>query len=354
MAFKIPTFAQVKKNIVQEIQSLTGLTIHDDHDAAIRADGTSSAVDGLYSHQSYIQKQLFIATADEPFLHIHAAELGLPRLGGTLASGTLTALSNVNLTLVAGTKLTDGKSHYWLVTADTLVNADVPTLVNIIAERVGVAWNFERSSYDHTLYFVNPKAGLTGVAKNVSVSGGSDQEELEAWRARLLERKQLGLSRDREADLIGFMKGIAGVKHIFVYPKRRGLGSMDVAITAVGSPPTLPSPALIATAQTALDEYAGFWADCRVYSPTEQLFNVKAVITGSGVNLTEVRQVIRDYFTALAPAAPYQHAILSALIVDLANVSDIALTPAANVTPTVTWEHTKWLRLGTLEVSNPS
>lgn len=349
MAFKIPTFAQVKKNIVQEIQSLTGLTIHDDHDAAIRADGTSSAVDGLYSHQSYIQKQLFIATADEPFLYIHAAELGLPRLGGTLASGTVTALSNVEITLTAGNKLTDGKSHYWLVVTDTTINANTPTIVNVAAEKIGMSWNANGS-----LFWLNPKAGLSGTVTSVSIGGGSDQEELEVWRARLLERKQLGLSRDREADLIGFMKGIAGVKHIFVYPKRRGLGSMDVAITAVGSPPTLPSPALIATAQTALDEYAGFWADCRVYSPTEQLVNVKAVITGSGVNLTEVRQVIRDYFTALAPAAPYQHAILSALIVDLANVSDIALTPAANVTPTVTWEHTKWLRLGTLEVSNPS
>ncbi|WP_111861393.1 baseplate J/gp47 family protein, partial [Acinetobacter sp. CFCC 10889] len=321
----------------------------DDHDAAIRADGTASAVDGLYSHQSYIQKQLFIATADEQFLYIHAAELGLPRLGGTLALGTVTALSNVEITLTAGTKLTDGKSHYWMVVADTTINANSPTSVNVVAEQIGVSWNTIGS-----LYWLNPKAGLSGTVTEVSIGGGSDQEELEAWRARLLERKQLGLSRDREADLIGFMKGVAGVKHVYVYPKRRGLGSLDVAITAVGNPPTLPSSTLIATAQTALDEYAGFWADCRVYSPTEQLINIKAIITGSGINLTEVRQVIRDYFAELAPAAPYQHAILSARIVDLANVSDVTLTPATNVVPTVTWEHTKWLRLGTLDVSNLS
>ena len=349
MAFKIPTFAQVKKTIVQEIQSLTGLTIHGDHDAAIRADGTASVVDGLYSHQSYIQKQLFIATADEPFLYIHAAELGLPRLSGTLASGTVTALSNVEITLTAGSKLTDGKSHYWLVTADTTVSANTQTIVNIVAEQIGASWNT-----NGLLYWLNTKAGLSGTVIEVFVGGGSDQEELEAWRARLLERKQLGLSRDREADLISFMKGVAGVKHVHVYPKRRGLGSLDVAITAVGNPPTLPTSVLIATAQTALDEYAGFWADCRVYSPTEQLVNVEAVITGSGVNLTAVRQVIRDYFAELAPAAHYQHAILSSRIVDLANVSDVALTPSVNVTPTVTWEYTKWLRLGTLNVSNPS
>ena len=349
MAFKIPSFAQIKTTIVQEIQGLTGLTIHDDHDAAIRADGTSSAIDGLYSHQSYIQKQLFIATADEPFLYIHAAELGLPRLGGTLASGTVTAISNTEITLTAGSKLTDGKSHYWLVATDTTINVNTPTLVNVVAEKIGVSWNVSGS-----LYWLNPKAGLSGTVTHVSIGAGSDQEELETWRTRLLERKQLGLSRDREADLIAFMKGIAGVEHVYVYPKRRGLGSLDVAITAVGHPPTLPSPALLASVQIALDEYAGFWADCRAYSPTEQLINVNAIVMGTGVNLTEINQVIRDYFAELSPATPYQPAILSARLVDLANVSDVALTPAANIVPIVTWEHTHWLRLGHLTVSNPS
>ena len=348
MAFKIPTFAQVKKTIVQEIQSLTGLTIYDDHDAAIRADGTASVVDGLYSHQSYIQKQLFIASADEPFLYVHAAELGLPRLGGTLASGTVTALSNVKLTLTAGSKLTDGKSHYWLVVTDIVVNANTPTIVNVIAEQNGVSWNT-----DGSLYWLNPKAGLNGTVTEVSIGGGSDQEELEAWRARLLARKQLGLSRDREADLISFMKGVAGVKHVYVYPKRRGLGSLDVAITAVGNPPTLPSASLIANAQTALDEYAGFWADCRVYAPTIQSVNMTAVVSGIDVNLNEVRQVIRDYFAELGPAATYQPAILTSRIVDLVNVTDVALTPSVNIVPVVTWEYTRWLRLGSLTVSNP-
>jgi hypothetical protein len=34
--------------------------INDDSDAAIRADGTASVVEGLYHHQIYIQKQMFV------------------------------------------------------------------------------------------------------------------------------------------------------------------------------------------------------------------------------------------------------------------------------------------------------
>jgi hypothetical protein len=70
MAYPVKTFAQIRNLITQEIRNLTGLTISDDSDAGIRADGTASIVEGLYHHQVYIQKQLFISTADEPFLYI--------------------------------------------------------------------------------------------------------------------------------------------------------------------------------------------------------------------------------------------------------------------------------------------
>lgn len=346
MAFKIPTYAQIRNTIVQEIQSQTGITIYDDGDAAIRADGTASVVDGLYSHQTYIQKQLFIATADEPFLYIHATELGLPRLGGTYASGTILANSNAKLTIAAGSKITDGKSHYWLVISDSIIEANTPTLIDVIAEQKGTSWNASG-----LLYWLNPKAGLNGAITDTSIGGGSDQEELETWRARLLERKQLGISRDRKADLIGDLKNIAGVEDVYVYAKRRGLGSLDVAITAVGNPPTLPSNTLIAEAQAVLDTYTGFWADSRVYSPTEQLVPVSAKITGHA-DLNTVQQVIKDYFAEIPPVAPYQVAILSSRILSIAGVSDVTISPSANIIPTVDPFNTFWLRLGTLTVSS--
>ena len=346
MAYSIKTFYEIHELIVQEIRNSTGLTIPFDSDASIRADGTASVVEGLYHHQAYIQKQLFIATADEPYLYIHAEELGLPRLGGTQASGTVTAISNVDLTIVAGSKVTDGKGHYWSVVTDVVLTANVPATINVVADQVGASWNTSSS-----LIWISPAAGLNGTVTDVSIGSGSDQEELEDWRARLLERKQLGLSRDRQADLVNFMKAVTGVQDVYVYPKRRGLGSVDVAITAVGNPPTLPSQALIDTAQTVLDEWAGFWADCRVYSPTEQLVPVSAVVSGANADLVQVEQVIKDYFAELAPAESYQASVLVARIIALPNVTDVTLTPSTNIVPTVDWMHTYWLRLGTLSVS---
>jgi len=164
-------------------------------------------------------------------------------------------------------------------------------------------------------------------------------------------RKRLGTSRDRAKDLEIDIREVPGVQHVYVYAKRRGIGSLDVAITAAATPPSLPSPELITAAQAVLDATAGFWADCRVYTPTEQLINMNATVTGVGVDLDVVQQVIRDYFAELAPAQSYQEAVLTARIMNIANVTDVDLTPAQNIVPEVTWMHTPWLRLGTLTVS---
>lgn len=343
--FLMPTFQKIHQVIVQEIRNQTGLSITPDSDASIRADGTTAAVEGLYQHQNYIQRQLFIQTADEPYLYIHAEELGLSRIGGTIASGTVSAISNITTTILAGTKVTDGKGHYWSVVNDTELVANTKTTIDVIADQKGASWNFSG-----TLLWVSPPAGVSGTATEVNIGGGLDVEELEAWRLRLLERKQLGISRDRKADLISDLKSISGVADIYPYPKRRGLGSLDVAITAVGTPPTLPSANLLAEAQIVLNAYVGFWADSKAYAPTEQLVPVSAVVSGD-VDLNTVRQVIRDYFADIAPVEPYQHAILSARIISVAGVTDVVLSPSSNIVPTVDPFATHWLRLGTLTVS---
>ena len=346
--YQIPTFLKLYQTTVQEIRNQTGLTVTTDADASIRADGSASIVEGLYHHQAYIQRQLFVQTADEPYLYIHAEELKVPRLGGTRASGTVKAKSNVQVTIEAGTKLTDGKGYFWNVVATIVVQPNITTEVSVTADQLGASWNFTGSS----LIWVSPIAGLSGTAEVVSIAGGSDQEELEAWRTRMLEAKQLGQARDREADLERVMKSVAGVGKVYIYKKRRGLGSMDVAITAVGNPPTLPTQALIDAAQVVLDDEAGFWADCRVYSPTEQLLPISAQVSGSGVILSDVEKTIRNYIAELEPAEEYQANVLVSRIMALSNVTDLVLSPSMNIKPVVDWMHTRWLRAGSVSVSS--
>lgn len=348
MAYPIKTFDQLRSDIIQEIQNLTGLTLDDEDDAAIRADGEAAVVEGLYHHQSYIQKQLFVATADEPFLYIHAKRLECPRNGGSKASGRVKATSNTAVTIPAGTKVTDGKGHYWLTIYKETLTANKPKEIQVIAEFEGVSWNFDGEQ----LLWVSPLPGVAAQVDVIEISAGVDVEDVEAWRQRMMDKEALGLIRDREADLRRIVKDVPGVADVFIFPKRRGLGSLDVAITAAGNPPNSPSTALLALVQTVLDEYAGFWGDVRAYPPTKEYLNITAVFTGS-VSETEVEKVIRDYVGLLKPGETYVASTLVSRIKDLQGLTDIQLTPGVNQTPTLSVFTTGWLRIGLLTV-NPS
>ncbi|PAL85959.1 baseplate J/gp47 family protein, partial [Acinetobacter baumannii] len=156
--------------------------------------------------------------------------------------------------------------------------------------------------------------------------------------------------RDREADLRRIVKDVPGVADVFIFPKRRGLGSLDVAITAAGNPPNSPSSALLALVQTALEEYSGFWGDVRAYAPTKEYLNITALVTGS-VSQTDVEKVIRDYVGLLKPGETFVASTLVSQIRALPGVTDVQLTPATNQAPTLNVFVTGWLRIGTLTVT---
>lgn len=125
--YQTPTFNQIRAAIIGEYINQTGLAIPDDSDASIRADGTAAVVEGLYAHQNYVVRQLFVQTADEPYLYIHADQIGLPRLGGSFATGQVTAIATVTGTEIPiGTRLTDGKGYYWYTTNSAITTAGKP------------------------------------------------------------------------------------------------------------------------------------------------------------------------------------------------------------------------------------
>lgn len=346
--YSIPTFNQIRASIINEYLNQTGLTILDDSDAAIRADGTAAVVEGLYSHQSYIVRQLFVQTADEPFLYIHADQLGLSRLGGSVATGQILATgTTTGVSIPSGTRLTDGQGYYWFTTSDAIMTAGKTISINIQADNVGASYNREGS-----LLWVTAIAGVMSSVTIDTLSGGSDGEDLERWRNRLWEKKKLGKSLSRYEDLRQAVLAVAGVADAYIYPRRRGVGSVDVAVTAEGANgATLPSNDLLSQAQAALEDAAVFFEDVRAFKPTIISLDVTAKITGVGISTGEIYNIIENYLTALAPAESYRKSVLSALILGVTGVTDVVLSPNNNVDPTISMEQVGWIRAGTIKVS---
>ncbi|WP_131669844.1 baseplate J/gp47 family protein [Psychrobacter pygoscelis] len=346
--YKTPKYSDIKATIMQEYVNHTGLLPKRDSDAAIRAAGTAAVAEGLYSHQQYILKQLFVQTADEAYLSIHADELTLPRLGGSTATGQVWAAGTTDgVNLPSGSKLTDGYGHYWQTTAAATLSATKAVLVPVQADKVGAAYNVSG-----TLRWVSPVAGLQSVAQVEVISGGSDGESLERWRGRLWNKKKLGKNLSRKEDLRQAVLGVPGVADAYVYPLRRGAGSVDVAITAQGADgATLPSDSLLSQAEQALKNAAAFWEDVRTFKPTVMLLDVTANVNGVNINSGEINAIIRDYLTALAPAESFKESVLSSLIMAIPGMIDVQLTPNQNVNPTVSMEQVGWIRSGDITVA---
>lgn len=346
--YQTPKFSDIKAVIMQEYVNQMGLLPQRDSDADVRASGTAAVAEGLYSHQAHILKQLFVQTADEPYLYIHSEELGLPRLGGSIATGQVWATGTTDgVVLPIGSKLTDGFGHYWQTTSNATLSAAKAVLVPVQASNNGAAFNITG-----TLRWVSPVTGLQSIAQVDVISGGSDGESLERWRGRLWNKKKLGKSLSRAEDLRQAVLGVAGVANAYVYPLRRGAGSVDVAITAQGANgATLPSDSLLAQSEQVLKDTAAFWEDVRTFKPTIVALDVTAKVTGVNINTGEISAIINDYLNAMIPAESFKAAVLYSLIMAVPGMIDVQLTPNVNVNPTVSMEQVGWIRPANVTVT---
>ncbi|WP_199508629.1 MULTISPECIES: baseplate J/gp47 family protein [unclassified Psychrobacter] len=346
--YQTPAYSDIKAIIMQEYVNQTGILPPRDSDADVRASGTAAVAEGLYSHQEYILKQLFVQTADEPYLYIHSEELGLPRLDGSTATGQVLASGTTDgIVLPIGSKLTDGYGRYWQTTSSATLSAVQPVSVSVQATQTGAAYNATG-----TLLWVSPVSGLQSVAQVDVISGGSDGESLERWRGRLWNKKKLGKSLSRTEDLRQAVLSVAGVANAYVYPLRRGAGSIDVAITAQGANgATLPSDSLLAQSEQVLKDSTAFWEDVRTFKPTIVPMDVTAKLTGVNVNTGEISAIINDYLNALTPAESYKAAVLYSLIMAVPNMIDVQLTPNVNVNPTISMEQVGWIRPANITVT---
>jgi uncharacterized phage protein gp47/JayE len=351
MAYPIPSFEEIENTILNEIRGETGLTLEPDSDAAVRAAGTAAACEGLFDHQIYIGRQLFILTADEAGLVLHGQRLNLPRLGGSIATGQVTTLGATDgVSLPLGARVTDGNGNYWSTTLAGTLLAGQNVTVPIAADAVGATWN---KPVGTVLTWVSPVSGQQAQANVVELSGGSDGEALESWRVRLLEAERLGASQGRDADFVLAAKSVAGVRDAYPYRMRRGIGSMDVAVTAFGSGTSadLPSPALLALVQVAIQAVAVGNEDVRAFAPNATPINVTAILTGTGIDIAAAELVINNYLDGLQPAEPFIVIDLGVLLRAQTGVTDVALTPSANMIPVVNTFHLDWFRAGTVQVN---
>ncbi|MEX3688849.1 baseplate J/gp47 family protein [Paraburkholderia sp. BR14263] len=352
MSFTVKTFDEIQAGILRDISDdLPEADTGADSDFAIRANATSSAIEGLYEHQQWIAKQIFPDTCDPDTLLLHARVRGLSKKSAVPASGSIqltgTPGAPVNGTVVAQTLA----AQQYLTTATGDIGPDGTLTLAAQAVMAGSAGNAAAGT---TLTLLSAPNGVNSAASIVRMVGGTDNETDGELLARLLEVIRRPPAGGNKWDFRRWAMNVDGVTAAYVYPLRRGLGTCDVVITSSGG---LPSAATIAAVQAAIDSQRPVTAkNCLALAPTIVAVDHDvriAFYSGTLDILTQrVQTAISGYFAALPPGAAYVKSRIEGVVTDTDGVTDrLVVTPATNLTPVVDATVVQWCQLGKLSVA---
>lgn len=201
----------------------------------------AGAVWSLYGFASWMLKQLDPLTANEKWLQIWGDRLGVPRIHAVSARGTVTFAGAEYIP--SGTLLQKAKNQYVV-----LQDGFPGEALLVEAVEPGYEANIPTAA---TLTLVSPIAGVELTVTSSPITGGADEEALQAWSQRINEhlkkRQQIGDADDyagwaREAH--------TAIRDAWVIGNTPSLG--DICIYCLLDP-QVDSETVLAEAKTRLD-----------------------------------------------------------------------------------------------------
>ena len=345
--FETPTFEQIRERILRDTKSLwPDADISPDSDHYVHASRLASCAEGQYAHQSWIVRQIFPDTADREYLERHASMRGLRRRNPTTASGTLTVSGIAQSMLSDGLQVRIGQRFY-RTTARAVIGSGGTAEIPAIADEPGAAANVR----DGEAQLMAAPAGVATECR-LTVQGGTDRESDASLLARLLEIIRRPPAGGNRYDYKNWALSVDGVTSAYVYPLRRGLGTVDVAITSANQ---LPSVETLAAVQNYIDAVRPVTAkNVRVLAPEITRVDVRVQIKLSGADWAAAQRAVAAavtaYFDALIPADGVVVSQLEAVISNVAGVVDrVLLAPRENLHAD-TVSKIEWFKLGSLNM----
>lgn len=352
MPFPVPTVAESTARQLRDIRNaLAGEDIDTttDSDYGVRANAVSGVADGLYAYQGWIIRQIFPDTAEPEFLELHCRTRNIFRKKATASSGSA---------IVTGTPATDlpvdslirGQFGSVATTEAVVVGDDGTATVAVKSTTTGAYTN---TTSEFSAQLVSPPAGINSTVTVGILTGGTDAEKNDSLLARYLDILRRPPAGGNKYDYKRWALEVDGVTSAYVEPLRRGLGTVDVAITSDND---LPPQDLIDAVQAHIEDLRPVTAkDTLVLAPTKKAVDFVVQVTTDGATLAQVTPLIQatitDFMNRLEPGQPL---IISQLETQISLITGVAdrkiVTPAANVPAVIdetTWE---WLRPGTIDV----
>lgn len=350
--FIVPTLEEIRASILRDYQSYyPNADTSEDSDAYARASSLAVCAEGIYAHQKWLIKQFFPDTADTEFLEKHAGLRGLRRRNATYAAGKGATISgNPDAVIAVGLQIKTEDGRFYETTESAVISSGGTAVVAVRSLATGAVQNIKTATKGS--FMAAPVGVSTDVVLN-DVVGATNAESDSSLLERLLNKIRRPAAGGNKYDYKDWALEVDGVEQAYVYPLRRGLGTVDIAITADNG---VPSDDTVRRAQEYIDQERPVTAkESKVVKPdvTKVNFNIQVKISGVALNdiKTAINNALRDYFNGLIPGDDLIVSQCEAVVNNLIGVVDRRfIAPTANQKADIV-NKIEWFRLGEVTVT---
>lgn len=230
---------------------------------------TAGAAHLLYGYIDDRALQMFVSSAQGEYLDLHAADWTLPRKAATFATGSIVCTGQNGAVIPAGSIVQNSNGNQFVTDADgTIVNETVT--IAVTAQEPGKAANTEAGE---VITFVSTIDGVESEAEvsGTGITGGTDTEDDEPLRNRILTKKRLTGLGGNESDWITWVKNFGSLQatRVWAFPQYNGSRTVGIFFVLDNAENIIPSAENVAAVQTYLRSLRPVGCTPYVYAPIE-------------------------------------------------------------------------------------
>lgn len=305
-------------------------------DLAVRLWAVAAQLQALGIQADWVLNQSFPQTAQGMYLDYQGQMRGLIRLPATKAAGTLrfsVDMAPVSDVVIPAetTCMTEDEIRFQTTAAVTLIAGTLS--VDAPAEALEGGKSGNAASGTINILTACPMA-VTGCTNPAAFSGGSDEEDDETFRRRILESYQRLPNGANAAWYEQTAMNYGGVAAARAVGRARGIGTVDVYVATEQG---LPGEDLLTGLQTELQAKREIAVDVTVKAPSVQNVDMAIAVTPkNGMPFEEVKaeveQSVASFFSGKLLGQPVRLADLGSMIYALNGVENYRISaPTADV-----------------------
>ena len=319
----------------------TGFAMHDASDLSVRLYAAAAELESLYAYSDWSLGQSFPQTASGTYLDYHGTLRGLSRRPGTCAAGAIRFVLDLArdeaVEIEAGPVCTTAGLVRFVTTEPGVIAAGQTQVeVPAEAEQAGTAGNVAAGTI---VYLSLAPAGVASCVNPAAFAGGTEPEDDEAFRARILDTFQRLPNGANAAYYENRVLEHEGVSACTVIPRYQGVGTVGVVVAGPAGP---ADETLLQAIRDDLEAVREIAVEVSVLAPTTVSVPVTVQIwPRQGVTqetaAAAVKTAIEQFFTGERLSKPVYRAALGNCIYDTGVVENFVLqAPAQDVAITQT------------------